>query len=160
MWEDRSRKVNNGEPDLRFFTETSDLLSAGQFENLVREGVYRFHLFTIKLFLLGGWKPPKNSMGSSSRTRFSNCPADDRSKVSVKKSQIGSIVVNFSRSIFPYMSRGQPHPPPLPEKVWEWKGQKSLTPPPPLWVGMLSPPPPLVGGRGCVWPDECRACCL
>ena len=28
------------------------------FENLVREGVYRFHLFTIKLFLLGGCRPP------------------------------------------------------------------------------------------------------
>ena len=37
------------------------------------------------------------------KTRFSNCPADNRSKVSVKKSQIGFVVINFSRGIFPYM---------------------------------------------------------
>ena len=35
IWEDAPRTVNNDEPDLRFFTETFDLLSAGQFENLV-----------------------------------------------------------------------------------------------------------------------------
>ena len=39
-----------------------------------------------------------------SRTRFSNGLAYNRSKVSVKKSQIGFVVINFSRSIFPYMS--------------------------------------------------------
>ena len=33
------------------------MLSAGQFENLVREGLYGFPLFTIKLFLLGGCRP-------------------------------------------------------------------------------------------------------
>ena len=43
---------------MKFFHETFDLLSARPFENLVREGVYRFHLFTIKLFLLGGCRPP------------------------------------------------------------------------------------------------------
>ena len=37
------------------------------------------------------------------KTRFSNGLADKRSKVSVKKSQIGFVVINFSRSIFPYM---------------------------------------------------------
>ena len=37
-------------------------------------------------------------------TRFSNGLADNRSKVSVKKSQIGFVVINFSRSIFPCMS--------------------------------------------------------
>ena len=35
IWEDGSRTVNNNEPDLRFFTETFDLLSAKPFENLV-----------------------------------------------------------------------------------------------------------------------------
>ena len=35
IWEDRSRKVNMNEPDLRFFTETFDLLWARPFENLV-----------------------------------------------------------------------------------------------------------------------------
>ena len=45
IWEDRSRKVNNDEPDLRFFTETFDQLSAGQFENLVQRGGYGFYLF-------------------------------------------------------------------------------------------------------------------
>ena len=35
IWQDRSRKVNNDEPNLRFFTETFDLLSARPFENLV-----------------------------------------------------------------------------------------------------------------------------
>ena len=75
---------------------------------------------------LGGWKPPRKSRGSGgrqppsknnlmvlfygethtppSRTRFSNGLAYNRSKVSVKKSQIGFVVINFSRSIFPYMS--------------------------------------------------------
>ena len=37
------------------------------------------------------------------KTRISNCPADNRSKVSVEKSQIGFVVINFSRSIFPLM---------------------------------------------------------
>ena len=41
---------------------------------------------------------------SGRKTRFSNCPEDNRSKVSVKKSEIGFVVINFSRSIFPYMS--------------------------------------------------------
>ena len=45
-------------PICDYFTETFDLLSARPFENLVREGVYRFHLFTIKLFLLGGGRGP------------------------------------------------------------------------------------------------------
>ena len=39
-----------------------------------------------------------------SRTRFSNGLAHNRSNVSVKNSQIGFVVINFSRSIFPYMS--------------------------------------------------------
>jgi len=37
------------------------------------------------------------------KTWFSNGLADNRSKVSVKRSQIGFVVINFSRSIFPYM---------------------------------------------------------
>ena len=49
IWEDRSRKVNNDEPILRIFTETFDLLKAMPFENLFREGVYRFHPYF--------WKP-------------------------------------------------------------------------------------------------------
>ena len=40
---------------------------------------------------------------SGRKTRFSNGLAHNRSKVSVKKSQIGFVVINFSRSIFPYM---------------------------------------------------------
>ena len=36
-------------------------------------------------------------------TRFSNGLAYNRSKLSVNKSQIGFVVINFSRSIFPYM---------------------------------------------------------
>ena len=36
IWEDAPRKVNNdANPISDFFTETFDLLSAGQFENLV-----------------------------------------------------------------------------------------------------------------------------
>ena len=38
------------------------------------------------------------------KTRFSNGMAYNRSKVSVQKSQIGFVVINFPRSIFPYMS--------------------------------------------------------
>ena len=61
---------------------------------------------------LGCWKPPsKNNfmvkranLYTPSRTRFSNGLAPNRSKVSVKKSQIGFAIINFSRSIFPYMS--------------------------------------------------------
>ena len=34
---------------------------------------------------------------------FANGPADNRSKVSVKKSQIGFVVINFSRRIFLYV---------------------------------------------------------
>ena len=41
---------------------------------------------------------------SGRKTRFSNGLAYNRSKVSVTKSEIGFVVVNFSRSIFPYMS--------------------------------------------------------
>ena len=41
---------------------------------------------------------------SGRKTRFSNGLAYNRSKVSVKKSQIGFVVINFLRSIFPYMS--------------------------------------------------------
>ena len=41
---------------------------------------------------------------SGRKTRFSNGLADNRSKVSVKKSEIGFVHINFSRSIFPYMS--------------------------------------------------------
>ena len=37
------------------------------------------------------------------KTRFSNDMACNRSKVSFKKSQIGFVVINCSRSIFPYM---------------------------------------------------------
>ena len=37
------------------------------------------------------------------KTRFSNGLAYNRSKVSVKKSQIGFVVINFSRSRLPYM---------------------------------------------------------
>ena len=40
---------------------------------------------------------------SGRKTRFSNGLAYNRSKVSVRKSQIGFVVINFSRSIFPYM---------------------------------------------------------
>ena len=40
----------------------------------------------------------------ASRTRFSNGLAYDRAKVSVTKSEIGFAVINFSRSIFSYMS--------------------------------------------------------
>ena len=40
---------------------------------------------------------------SGRKTRFSNGLADNRSKVSVKKSQTGFVVINFSRSLFPYM---------------------------------------------------------
>ena len=54
----RLEKLIMTNPISDFFMETFDLLSAGQFENLVREGVYRFHLFTIKLFLLGAAAPP------------------------------------------------------------------------------------------------------
>ena len=39
-----------------------------------------------------------------SRTKFSNGLANNRSKVSVKNSQIGFVRINLSRSIFPYMS--------------------------------------------------------
>ena len=35
IWEDAPRKVNNGEFDFSFFHGNFDLLSAGQFENLV-----------------------------------------------------------------------------------------------------------------------------
>ena len=41
---------------------------------------------------------------SGRKARFSNGLAYNRSKVSVKKSQIGFIVIIFLRSIFPYMS--------------------------------------------------------
>ena len=41
---------------------------------------------------------------SGRKTRFSNGLAYNRSKVSVRKSQTGFAVINFSRSIFPYMS--------------------------------------------------------
>merc|ERR1712078_60667 len=34
-------------------------------------------------------------LGLRSKTRFSNCPADNRSKVSVEKSQIGFVAINF-----------------------------------------------------------------
>ena len=37
--------MNVNEPDLRFVTETVDLLRAKPLENLVREGWSRFHLF-------------------------------------------------------------------------------------------------------------------
>ena len=40
----------------------------------------------------------------SRNTRFSNCPADNKSKVSVKKSQIDFVHTNFLSSTFPYMS--------------------------------------------------------
>ena len=49
-------------------------------------------------FLGKGW-----NRYTPSRTRFSIGLAYDRSKVSVKKSQIGFVHINFSRSIFPYM---------------------------------------------------------
>ena len=48
----------------------------------------------------GIWPP----WDSGRKTRFSNGLAYNRSKVSVKKSKIGFVVINFSRSIFPYMS--------------------------------------------------------
>ena len=37
------------------------------------------------------------------KTRFSNGMAYNRSKVSVKKSQLGFVIIHFSRSIFPCM---------------------------------------------------------
>ena len=42
-------------------------------------------------------------LDSGRKTRFSNGLAHNRSKVSVKNSEIGFVVINFSRSIFPYM---------------------------------------------------------
>ena len=48
IWDYRSRKVNMSKPDLRFFHETFDLLSARPFENLVRRGGYGFYLFPKK----------------------------------------------------------------------------------------------------------------
>ena len=53
---------------------------------------------TLKIF----WK--RWNAYTRSRTRFSNRLAYNRSKVSVKKSQIGFAHINFSRLIFPYMS--------------------------------------------------------
>ena len=63
------------------------------------------HLPTIcqappTITILGG-KGETNS--PPCRSRFLNGLADNRSKVSVKKSHIGFIHINFSRSIFPYM---------------------------------------------------------
>ena len=50
-------KLITTNPIRDFFTATFDRLSAKPFENLVPEGVYRLHLFTIKLFLLGAAAP-------------------------------------------------------------------------------------------------------
>ena len=62
-------KLITTNPISHFFTETFDLLSARPFENLVREGVYRFHLFTIKLFFLGGFQPPRPLGGGPAAPR-------------------------------------------------------------------------------------------
>ena len=42
-------------------------------------------------------------LGFRPKTRFSNGLAYNRSKVSVNKSETGFVIINFSRSIFPYM---------------------------------------------------------
>ena len=57
IWEDDLEKLITTNPIWDFFTETFDLLSAGQFENLVRRGGYGFYL-VHKFLLLGGCRPP------------------------------------------------------------------------------------------------------
>ena len=46
------------EPDLRFFTETFDVLYARPFKNLVRDGVYGFDHNIIGFDSLGTPSPP------------------------------------------------------------------------------------------------------
>ena len=52
-------KLITTNPISDFFTETFDLLQARPFENLVREGVYGFHLFP-KIFKVDIWSSELN----------------------------------------------------------------------------------------------------
>ena len=54
------------------------------------------------------------------KTRFSNGMAYNSSKVSVKKTQIGFVVINFSRSIFPYRWNNF-----MDGKIWEFGSRQN-----------------------------------
>ena len=86
-------KLITTNPIWDFFTETFDLLSATTATASGGEAV------AVAVAGWGIW--PR--WDSSRKNRLSNGLAYNKSKLSVKKSQSWSAVINFSRSIFPYM---------------------------------------------------------